>query len=48
MRPMARLNEVELFVADIASAVRLYRDAIGVRLEGHRLAEGEPVHCHAT
>ena len=45
---MARLNEVELFVADIAAAPRIYRDEIGVPLEGHRHADGEPVHYHAT
>jgi catechol 2,3-dioxygenase-like lactoylglutathione lyase family enzyme len=45
---MARLHEVELFVADIARALSPYRDVIGVPLEGHRHAEGEPVHYHAT
>ncbi len=45
---MTRLNEVELFVADIASTLRLYRDVIGVPLDGHSHAEGEPVHYHAS
>jgi predicted enzyme related to lactoylglutathione lyase len=45
---VVRLNEVELFVADIASALRVYRDVIGLPLEGHSHAEGEPVHYHAN
>jgi predicted enzyme related to lactoylglutathione lyase len=45
---MVRLNEVELFVPDLASALRLYRDLIGVPLKGHSHAEGEAVHYHAS
>jgi len=43
-----RLIEVELFVSDIERAVGLYRDIIGVPLEGHAHADGDPVHHHAS
>jgi Predicted enzyme related to lactoylglutathione lyase len=43
-----RLIEVELFVTDIERAVTLYRDVIGLPLEGHAHAEGDPIHHHAT
>ncbi|MGH8992677.1 MAG: VOC family protein [Acidimicrobiia bacterium] len=43
-----RLIEVELFVTDVERAVTLYRDDIGVALEGHAHQEGDPVHHHAT
>ncbi len=45
---MVRLNEVELFVTDVGNALHLYRDVIGVPLEGHAHAEGDPVHYHAN
>ncbi len=44
----ARLIEVELFVTDIERAVGLYRDVIGLPLEGHAHAEGDPIHHHAA
>ena len=43
-----RLIEVELFVADVDRAVALYRDLLGLPLEGHAHAEGDPIHHHAT
>ena len=45
---MVRLNEVEVFVPDLGSALYLYRDLIGVPLKGHRHAEAEAVHYHAS
>ncbi|MGH2689951.1 MAG: VOC family protein [Actinomycetota bacterium] len=42
------LIEVELHVSDMEAALRLYRDAIGLPLEGHAHAEGDPIHCHAS
>lgn len=43
----ARLIEVELYVSDVDRAIALYRDVIGVPLEGHAHAEGDPIHHHA-
>jgi predicted enzyme related to lactoylglutathione lyase len=43
-----RLIEVELFVQDTERAASLYRDVIGLPLEGHAHAEGDPVHHHAA
>jgi predicted enzyme related to lactoylglutathione lyase len=44
----ARLIEVELFVNDLERSVALYRDVIGLPLEGHAHAEGDPIHHHAA
>ncbi|MGH9042651.1 MAG: VOC family protein [Acidimicrobiia bacterium] len=43
-----KLIETELFVTEPEAAVRLYRDILGVPLEGHAHAEGDPVHHHAA
>lgn len=43
-----RLIEVELYVNDLEGAVALYRDVIGVPLEGHAHDEGDPIHHHAV
>ena len=43
-----RLIEVELFVTDIERAVAQYRDVIGLPLEGHTHADGDPIHHHAA
>ena len=43
-----RLIELELMVSDVDGAVALYRDVLGVPLEGHTHADGEPVHHHAS
>jgi predicted enzyme related to lactoylglutathione lyase len=43
-----RLIEVELAVTDVERSVAWYRDVIGVPLEGHAHAEGDPVHHHAS
>jgi predicted enzyme related to lactoylglutathione lyase len=43
-----RLIEVELYVNDAERAVALYRDVIGLPLEGHAHAEGDPIHHHAV
>ena len=43
-----RLIELELYVRDIEAAVSLYRDVIGLPLEGHAHAEGDPAHHHAA
>ena len=43
-----RLIEVELFVTDVERAVALYGDVLGLPLEGHAHAEGDPIHHHAS
>lgn len=43
-----RLIEVELYVSDVEGALRLYRDTIGLPLEGHAHDEGDPTHYHAS
>lgn len=43
-----RLIEVELYVSDTEQAVSLYRDLLGVPLEGHAHADGDPIHHHAA
>ena len=43
-----RLNEVEIFAADLDRALHVYRDLIGVPLAGHTHSEGDAVHYHAA
>ena len=42
-----RLNEVELFVTDVDAALLVYRDILGVPLQGHAHEPGDPIHFHA-
>jgi predicted enzyme related to lactoylglutathione lyase len=42
------LIEVELHLSDVEGALGLYRDAIGLALEGHAHTEGDPIHYHAS